>query len=442
MSKLNLKSITQEFFDFKNFGLQQQKSHSYCERTILDSTTSELSHVPSKEFSLQSILRPHFGKQDLNRQAVGPHPDFAYLKDSGDTEHHSIVTLFIDIKGSTRLNLLLDIQKAFYVKNRILQAAIEVVRALDGHPHRLMGDALMAFFGGKNISKEDAIADALNAAAMLQKLMTEYVFPELDKHLPGRSNMAVRIGFDFGDDQQVLWGSYGFGDASEVTAQGLHVDFASKLQSRAGANNAMIGQNLYQFVDFPEQYLDIKKTSDQPCKILKPNITDPHGQPINYNMRLLKMVDYQRLLPIPTETKANWLNRSRVTSCAGINYHCQVEENGNWDKYPSVSRFLSKDLQLRFTVKVNNDLINKNNGLEIIFTKQNHGKEAGLETAPLQTSRTLFPEKGGRNNISQIRQADHEEATLYRGLHTMNVRVLSITNKTCIFEDWIGVYVI
>ena len=106
------------------------------------------------EFAYQIALRPYFGKEGVNKQGVGPHPDFAHLKASDDFKKYYAVTLFIDIKGSTRLNLLMDIQRTAFVKNRILQAAVEVVRSLDGHPHRFMGDALMAFFGGVNKTKE------------------------------------------------------------------------------------------------------------------------------------------------------------------------------------------------------------------------------------------------------------------------------------------------
>lgn len=41
--------------------------------------------------------------QPIKEQIIGHHPDFKYLKHTGKTEKHNIVSVFIDIKGSTNL---------------------------------------------------------------------------------------------------------------------------------------------------------------------------------------------------------------------------------------------------------------------------------------------------------------------------------------------------
>ncbi|QXE07155.1 hypothetical protein BJG93_34930 [Paraburkholderia sprentiae WSM5005] len=55
--------------------------------------------------------------------------------------------MFIDVKESTRLGLRYPLDVVQHIKHSILRAASETVRAMDGHVHRFMGDALMAFFG-------------------------------------------------------------------------------------------------------------------------------------------------------------------------------------------------------------------------------------------------------------------------------------------------------
>ena len=60
--------------------------------------------------------------------------------------------------------------------------------------------------------------------------MKEHIFPELDDQLGIKTDMAVRVGIDFGNDDNVLWASFGFGEASEITAQGLNVDLASSFK--------------------------------------------------------------------------------------------------------------------------------------------------------------------------------------------------------------------
>ncbi|HGF7202523.1 TPA: adenylate/guanylate cyclase domain-containing protein, partial [Vibrio cholerae] len=265
-----------------------------------------------KEYVYQHALRPYFNKQGVNMSKVGPHPDFAALKDSGDIEHHGIVTMFVDIKRSSRLSLLMSLDQAYLVKNRILQTCIDVIRALDGYPHRLMGDAIMAFFGDKRTSSEDAIANAVNAASSLKLILTEAVFPELNDILGKNVNLGVRIGLDYGKDSEVIWANYGYGDASEVTALGLPVDLASKAQSQAKTNTAMLGQGVLDHIDFPDFYSEVKTVEKAgeaiEEKFILPNMNDENDKPINRRCRLLRMDCYQSLLPIPESWKSEKTN--------------------------------------------------------------------------------------------------------------------------------------
>lgn len=102
-----------------------------------------------EEHSWQRQLRPSFGKQGVNRSEIGGHPDFNHLAGTDGVEFHHACALFLDIKNSTRLALLYELKDVIWIKNSILKAASEIVRSLDGHVHRFMGDALLAFFGRK-----------------------------------------------------------------------------------------------------------------------------------------------------------------------------------------------------------------------------------------------------------------------------------------------------
>jgi Adenylate cyclase, family 3 (some proteins contain HAMP domain) len=442
----NLRAITTGFFDTSSINKSVlTKSLSYGNESFNESVASSTLAVPEEEYVYQHALRPLFGKQGLNTNAVGPHPDFSDLT-GGEVVHHYIATLFVDIKGSTRLNLITDdIKSAFLIKNRILQAAIDVVRSLDGHPHRLMGDALMAFFGGKGIKKEDAIANAINASAMIRLVMKESVFPYLDEHLKTNTNLAVRVGVDFGDSQEVLWARYGFAGANEVTAQGLRIDCAAKLQNNASSNQAMLGDNLLDFIDFPSIFREIKtkkrKDKLEQVPYMLPNITDIESNQINYPMYHLHSSGYSRLLPIPTSWKAELSDISGVTHHGAVNYLCMVEEDGAWNEYKSASRFLSSGLNLKFKIRVTRDLASRYGGLEVTFTKQNHGSEAGNEVDPVSVERKIW-RPTSRSNDSFLECAI-PEATSYRGLHTMKVTVRPKNNLSVVlFQDWIGVYIL
>ncbi len=396
-----------------------------------------------KEYVYQHALRPYFNKQGVNMSKVGPHPDFAALKDSGDIEHHGIVTMFVDIKRSSRLSLLMSLDQAYLVKNRILQTCIDVIRALDGYPHRLMGDAIMAFFGDKRTSSEDAIANAVNAASSLKLILTEAVFPELNDILGKNVNLGVRIGLDYGKDSEVIWANYGYGDASEVTALGLPVDLASKAQSQAKTNTAMLGQGVLDHIDFPDFYSEVKTVEKAgeaiEEKFILPNMNDENDKPINRRCRLLRMDCYQSLLPIPESWKSE---KTNVKGNDNINYQCFFRKNDTdeWTEYRSASLFLEKNIKLKFVINIDNPslFINKF-PLVAKFVKVNYGLEArNNEQEGQEVKDNVII------NYSNSGSIVHElkEYTSYRGLHTMQLTITPEENPyDVIYRNIIGVYI-
>lgn len=64
----------------------------------------------------------------------------------------------------------------------------------------------MAFFGRSDISKEDAIADAINAASTLRLILMDYIFPSLNEDIGEKIDLGVRIGLDYGSEEEVIWG--------------------------------------------------------------------------------------------------------------------------------------------------------------------------------------------------------------------------------------------
>ncbi|EKK0972067.1 guanylate cyclase, partial [Salmonella enterica subsp. enterica serovar Reading] len=275
------------------------------EARLGDELSESFSTSPSNfiEYDYQKEVRPFFQKPGLNEHSIGTHPELTGLNGVGAIHSQYIVTMFIDIRKSSRLSLLLPLEQAYVVKNRILQACIDIVRALDGYPHRLMGDALMAFFGRSDISKEDAIADAINAASTLRLILMDYIFPSLNEDIGEKIDLGVRIGLDYGSEEEVIWGNFGLGESCEVTALGLPVDMTAKLQQLADKNTAMLGQGILDYIDFPEEYTKPKIKAGEELKYIIPNITNKEGKPINRRIRLLNMANYQDLLPFKLNDK-------------------------------------------------------------------------------------------------------------------------------------------
>lgn len=394
------------------------------------------------EYDYQREIRPLFDKPGLNEHKIGTHPELTMLNGLSATHNQYIVTMFIDIRKSSRLSLLLPLEQAYIVKNRILQACIDIVRALDGYPHRLMGDALMAFFGRSDVSKEDAIADAINAASTLRLILKEYIFPSLNEDLGTEIDLGVRIGLDYGAEDEVIWGNFGLGESCEVTALGLPVDMTAKLQQLADKNTAMLGQGILDYVDFPLEYTSLKSKAGREIKFIEPNITNKEGRPIDRRIRLLDMDKYQNLLPFKLNDKKM---SSQVLYPNHFIFGCYVDEDGQEVEYRSISRFLPKQKKLIFKLRIYPGLDN----LNIIFCKKNHGEEAKGNLSEdyvvrIENEGLIRVDNASRINLKHDNDGlilTLSESTSYRGLHSMEV-IIRGGGATIYYRNIIGVYIV
>ena len=401
------------------------------------------------EYVLQQQLRPWFGKSGLNQSGIGTHPDFAHIEaDASLQAFQYAVILFVDIKGSTRLNLLYSLQEVTVLKNLVLQMCIEAIRSLDGHVHRLMGDAVMAFFGRAGLPKENAIADAMNCAAVMQLLVQHSVVPWTNSRGYDLTDFGIRVGLDFGDDAEVLWSNFGYSAVGEVTANGLQVDMASKLQGKAGKGGIMLGQSLLQYVDWPDPYSAVKTHTRggqmEALPYVTPNITHADGTQLNYRMRLLNLSNSTKLLPLPSEFRSAVCGTD-VVHCRAISLQCFVGAGSDQAKFQSLSRYLPKDQPLLFRLTLNGDSLAADFPLTVEFQKENHGEEARQkgEDGVHTSSETIYRERhpGHGPNYQPVQVHNHDERTAYRGLHTMRVTVKSHRGQT-LFRDWVGVLIV
>ena len=425
----------------KSVSIEAMDSHP-----IMESLQS-LPAGPQEEFLLQSQIRPIFGKSGVNNSPIGAHPDFISLEGTKITEKHYACTIFVDIKGSTRLSLLYPLEFVFIFKNAVIQTCFEIIRSFDGHVHRLMGDAVMAFFGGSSTEKEDAIADAINCSITLRAILEESIKPWMERQGLDAKDFGFRVGCDFGNEEEVLWGSFGYKNVGEVSATGLPVDMASKLQGLAGKNQTMLGQGLLDFINWPEKYSDIKTRGNEGNKeslpVVIPNITDSDGKPLNYKMRQLSFNRSLEFSALPRSFKES-ISGSPVKSNTEISYKCFTVTNNERTEYISASKFLDPHLLLVFEVeaRTNNRL---NFPLKVIFKKTNHGAAAPEDERDVEQDgvvKYLRKQRISQYNksFSPFSKEELSEATLYRGLHTMKCEVYD-SNGVLQFRDWIGVMI-
>ncbi len=371
--------------------------------------------------SLQAPLRKVYGKGNPLPIAYGDHPDFEHLRGTNQTEHCAITTLFMDIESSTRYGLLYPPEDVLRIKNAFLCCATEIVRAFDGHVHRFMGDAVMAFFGGKDVRPEVGAVDAINAAAFLAYYVDKAVIPQLGAH-GYHDPFGVRIGVDHGSEEHVVWGPCGYPGIEEVTATSFYVDIASKLQHAAARNQIMIGQSLRRLVDFPHELLETKTVQHNGSQQLRPyvlpNHTDRAGNPVNYGQFVLNGADYLSLSPFAADIYGTPPSSPDGPLTVPV-YANWAEQKHGMVVAPVVScgTVLPKDRGIRFTIGLPAppDL-----PYRVRCAVENHGEQAkelgGDDHGNHDTVHDVRTER-------EHRDFRHWESAAYRGLHYLLVDI-------------------
>ncbi|WP_417875063.1 nucleotide-binding domain-containing protein [Xanthomarina gelatinilytica] len=255
----NYKSGLESVLSRSGQSLQKGWSSPYV---LLNESTKTFSSVPTTiEPNSKTILdfdsnqlQKYFGpnKYSFDKVTIGNHPDFEYLEENQMLKHHC-VSMFIDIKGSTRLALKYSLEEVRLIKDTLLTLCINVVSHFGGHVHRLQGDAAFVQFVRKDSNPSDSIINALNAASVLCQAVSEDLSSAFVNY--GLDPIKIRVGIDYGSDEEVMWSHYGIANCNELTTTSLHTDLAAKLQHKASVNSIRIGKNLVDAIEMKEDYI-------------------------------------------------------------------------------------------------------------------------------------------------------------------------------------------
>jgi adenylate cyclase len=134
-----------------------------------------------------------------------------------------LVSMFVDMRGSTKLaEKRLPFDTVFIV-NRFLGAVSQAVIECGGQPNQFVGDGQLALFGLSS-DPQTACRQALRAAAMIAVQIDELnQFLSHDLHEPIRFGIGVHGG-------EVIIGDIGYRDHMVFTALGDAVNVAARLQ--------------------------------------------------------------------------------------------------------------------------------------------------------------------------------------------------------------------
>lgn len=143
------------------------------------------------------------------------------------TSREQGAVFFSDIRGYTAISADLADEKIVQMLNHYLRCQAEIISQHGGVIDKYMGDAVLALFFGEGAARR-AVAAAISIRDAVAKLNQDAVF-ECPVH--------IGIGISFGD---VVLGEIGSEQRRERTPIGSVVNLASRLGSRAGAEEVLV----------------------------------------------------------------------------------------------------------------------------------------------------------------------------------------------------------
>lgn len=301
------------------------------------------------EFNAPIDLSIYSFPKNVLSEKIGTHPDF---EDGNLPVNQFICSIFLDIKGSTNLSLHYPLKTVQSIKNALITFGIKVIKYFGGHIHRIQGDAIFAFTGFRNIKKSDAIIQAINACSIIQYFNKKYLEDYFKNEL-GVDPLKIRIGIDFGDDDEVLWSRYGIENIEEISVTSIHADLASKLQHKAGSNSIILGHNAYNYLQIHTDLLDnVRNSKDEVISYII-NRSDLGYQ---YGMKVFKWNEY--------------LNRiSHVDKDELMELRCYADEVEYF-----TNSSIDKDVSLKFKICASQFVLEDIKNVK--WTVMNSGEEA------------------------------------------------------------------
>jgi adenylate cyclase len=167
---------------------------------------------PTADLSFFQLFMPH----TMSANAHAAHPQRV-------GQERYLVSMFVDMRGSTRLaEQRLPFDTVFIV-NRFLSAVSQAVVECGGQPNQFVGDGELALFGLRT-SPQIACRQALRAAARIAANIDELNrFLSHDLHEPIQFGIGIHGG-------EVIIGDIGYRDHMVFTALGDAVNVAARLQ--------------------------------------------------------------------------------------------------------------------------------------------------------------------------------------------------------------------
>lgn len=156
-------------------------------------------------------------------------------------ERRVVTALFCDVVGSTAIAEQLDPEDWAEIVGGAFEVLAEPIAYYDGMVVRLLGDAVLAFFGAPTAHEDDPRRAVLAALDMLEGIETYRARIRQDFGI----DFNVRIGINTGP---VVVGAIGSGAVAEYTALGDAVNVAARMEQTADPGTVRIAHDTYRLV--------------------------------------------------------------------------------------------------------------------------------------------------------------------------------------------------
>ncbi|MGW8143288.1 MAG: adenylate/guanylate cyclase domain-containing protein, partial [Anaerolineales bacterium] len=157
-------------------------------------------------------------------------------------ERRVVTILFSDVKGSTAMAEHLDPEDWAEIMNDAFGYLTEPIIRYGGTVARLMGDAILAFFGAPTAHEDDPLRGVLAGLDIINgiKEFRESISSEYDL------DFNVRVGINTGE---VVVGEMGSALAGEYTAMGDAVNLAARMEQTARPGTVQITDETFYLVE-------------------------------------------------------------------------------------------------------------------------------------------------------------------------------------------------
>jgi len=165
----------------------------------------------------------------------------ARVNDAMVGERRVITMMFCDVSGSTAAAEKVDPETWTEIINGIFEHMIRPIYRYEGTVPRLMGDAILAFFGAP-IAHEDDPQRAVLAGLEIQEEIKPFIEHIRENH---RLDLGLRVGINTG---LVVVGQIGSDLRMEYTAIGDAINLAARMEQTAESGTVQISEETYKLV--------------------------------------------------------------------------------------------------------------------------------------------------------------------------------------------------